>query len=336
MVDLYTAETKFAIQTVRQASRLVKLIQAEMVTPALTKEDRSPVTVADFASQALVGKLLGEHFPTDLLVGEEDSSALRQPGEEHTLNQVAHFVSRLVPQADPGQVCAWIDRGGAEPDKRFWTLDPIDGTKGFLRGDQYAIALALIVDGQVQLGVLGCPNLVDGYQPELGGPGSLGVAVRGAGAWIGSLEEGNDILAPLHVSKRDNPGQARILRSFESGHTNVSQIDLFTTALGAQAEAVRMDSQAKYLVLAAGQGELYLRLLSPRQPDYKEKIWDQAAGSLLVEEAGGRVSDLSGKPLDFAAGRQLLNNQGLLASNAHLHQAALEALGTIQSQNSLD
>jgi 3'(2'), 5'-bisphosphate nucleotidase len=81
---------------------------------------------------------------------------------------------------------------------------------------------------------------------------------------------------------------------------------------------------------------LYLRLLSPRQPDYKEKIWDQAAGSLLVEEAGGRVSDLSGKPLDFAAGRQLLNNQGLLASNAHLHQAALEALGTIQSQNSLD
>jgi len=60
----------------------VKLIQAEMVTPALTKEDRSPVTVADFASQALVGKLLEEAFPTDTLVGEEDSTVLRQPEGE--------------------------------------------------------------------------------------------------------------------------------------------------------------------------------------------------------------------------------------------------------------
>jgi 3'(2'), 5'-bisphosphate nucleotidase len=331
MFDLNAVETKFAIQTVRQACQLVKLIQAEMVTPALTKQDRSPVTVADFASQALVGKLLESSFPTDPLVGEEDSTALRQPEERHTLEQVAHYVSRLIPNASPGQVCAWIDRGGAEPAERFWTLDPIDGTKGFLRGDQYAVALALIVKGQVQVGVLGCPNLVEGYRPELSGPGSLGVAVRGAGAWIGSLAGDNEILAPLHVSECTHPDQARILRSFESGHTNVSQIDLFTEALGVQAEAVRMDSQAKYLVLAAGEGELYLRLLSPKQPDYKEKIWDQAAGSMLVEEAGGRVSDLQGKPLDFAAGRQLLNNHGLLASNAHLHPAALQALRTIQA-----
>ena len=331
MFDLNAAETKFAIQAVRRACQLVKLIQTELVTPALTKQDRSPVTVADFASQALVAKLLEEYFPTDPLVGEEDSTALRQPEERHTLEQVTRFVSRFIPNTSPGQVCAWIDQGGADPARRFWTLDPIDGTKGFLRGDQYAVALALIVEGQVQVGVLGCPNLVEGYRPELSGPGSLGVAVRGAGAWIGSLEGDNANLAPLHVSGRAHPGQARILRSFESGHTNVSQIDLFAEALGVEAEAVRMDSQAKYLVLAVGEGELYLRLLSPKQPDYKEKIWDQAAGSLLVEEAGGRVSDLQGKPLDFSAGRQLLNNHGLLASNAHLHQAALKALDTIRA-----
>jgi 3'(2'), 5'-bisphosphate nucleotidase len=138
-------------------------------------------------------------------------------------------------------------------------------------------------------------------------------------------------MVPLHVSDQGNPSQARLLRSFESGHTNVSQIDLFAEALGVQAQAVRMDSQAKYLVLATGEGELYLRLLSPKQPDYKEKIWDQAAGSLLVEEAGGKVSDLHGKPLDFTAGRQLLNNHGLLASNTHLHLAALQALAAIQA-----
>jgi 3'(2'), 5'-bisphosphate nucleotidase len=331
MFDLHAKETQFAISAVRQACRTVKLIQSEMVTPALTKEDRSPVTVADFASQALVGKLLEDHFPGDLLVGEEDSTALREPGEENTLGQITHYVSNLLPQASPTLVCAWIDRGGAEPARRFWTLDPIDGTKGFLRGDQYAIALALIDAGQVQIGVLGCPNLVDGYKPDLTGPGSLGIAVRGAGAWVGSLEGDNSTLVPLHVSDQGNPSQARLLRSFESGHTNVSQIDLFAEALGVQAQAVRMDSQAKYLVLATGEGELYLRLLSPKQPDYKEKIWDQAAGSLLVEEAGGKVSDLHGKSLDFTAGRQLLNNHGLLASNTHLHLAALQALAAIQA-----
>jgi 3'(2'), 5'-bisphosphate nucleotidase len=92
-----------------------------------------------------------------------------------------------------------------------------------------------------------------------------------------------------------------------------------------------MDSQAKYAVLATGRGEIYLRLLSPRQPDYREKIWDQAAGSLLVDEAGGTVSDLHGKALDFSAGRELVNNRGVLATNGALHPAALRALEAIQA-----
>jgi 3'(2'), 5'-bisphosphate nucleotidase len=64
----------------------------------------------------------------------------------------------------------------------MWTLDPIDGTKGFLRGEQYAVCLALIVDAKVQLGVMGCPNLpVDASKPD-GPRGCLFVAVRGQGA----------------------------------------------------------------------------------------------------------------------------------------------------------
>jgi 3'(2'), 5'-bisphosphate nucleotidase len=87
-----------------------------------------------------------------------------------------------------------------------------------------------------------------------------------------------------------------------------------------------MDSQAKYAVLAAGGAEILLRLLSERQPSYREKIWDQAAGSIILEEAGGQISDLDGKPLDFTTGRALNNNRGILASNGRLHDAALEAL----------
>ncbi len=87
-----------------------------------------------------------------------------------------------------------------------------------------------------------------------------------------------------------------------------------------------MDSQAKYAVLAAGEGDVLLRLISPSRPDYREKIWDQAAGSIVIEEAGGRITDLDGKPLDFSHGRTLAKNRGILATNGHLHDAVLARL----------
>ena len=64
----------------------------------------------------------------------------------------------------------------------MWTIDPIDGTKGFLRGGQYAVCLSLIVDAQVRLGVIGCPNLpADPANPE-SKRGCIFVAVKGCGA----------------------------------------------------------------------------------------------------------------------------------------------------------
>jgi len=331
MLNFERPETKFAIHAVRRASQLVRQVQAETISSALTKDDRSPVTVADFASQALVGRLITEFFPDDPLVGEEDSSVLRQPAGRQTLEQVTKFVSRLAPQATSETVCSWIDRGAGEPSDRVWTLDPIDGTKGFFFFFQYAVALALIVDGQVQVGALGCPNLKEGYHADNEDVGMLMIAVRGEGAWIVPIDGDEEDYRRSRVSTLDDPGEARLLRSFETGHTNVSQVDLIAAQLGVQAEPVRMDSQAKYILLAVGKGELYLRLLSPKQPDYREKIWDQAAGSLIVEESGGKVSDLYGKPLDFTAGRTLLNNRGILASNGHLHEQALQALQAVLS-----
>ena len=328
MIELSSPELQFALESVRRAALLVKEVQLEMINPALTKEDRSPVTVADFASQALVAHLLEETFPSDVLVAEEDSAALQT--QPDTLQRVTGFVQRRYPSSTPEQVCAWIDRGGGEVGERYWTLDPIDGTKGFLRGDQYAVALALVVSGQVQIGVLGCPNLVDAHRPAESGPGSLVVAARGQGAWSTSLETPGDYRR-LEVSPQDNPQGARVLRSVESGHTNISQIDIFAQELGIQVEPVRMDSQAKYALLAAGHGEIYLRLLSPSKPDYREKIWDQAAGSVILEEAGGRITDLHGNPLDFTTGRKLSNNRGILGSNGWIHDSAIQALEAINA-----
>lgn len=324
ILDVQRPEVAFAIDAVRLATQVAKEVQRELVGQSLAKEDKSPVTVADFAAQAIVGFMLDRSFPNDPLVAEEDSESLRAPDNSKMLSQVARFVGQHLAYATPETVCQWIDRGAGESANRFWTLDPIDGTKGFLRADQYAIALALIVDGNVEVGVLGCPNLTNAYTPEHDGPGSLVVAVRGQGTWTRALEGGE--WTRLAVSNTSNPADARILRSVEAAHTNISEVDLVAQRLGVQAPAVKMDSQAKYAVMAAGAGEILFRLLSPKRPDYKEKIWDQAAGSLVIEEAGGRITDLQGKPLDFTQGRTLSKNTGVLASNKLLHDAALNAL----------
>jgi len=331
MIDISHPKVRTAVHAVRQAASLMRLIQRETVVSSLTKGDKSPVTVADFASQAIIGRLLSQAFPDIPLVAEETSAALRTPDGTKILTQVTQYVGKIIVEATPESACDWIDCGGAEAGKQFWVLDPIDGTKGFLRGDQYAVALALVEDGVPQIGVLGCPNLRDASIPDLKGPGSLVLAVRGQGTWSTSLAEDEDQWKQLKVSSRGDPSQARLLRSFEAGHTNVSQIDELADWLGVQVEPVRMDSQAKYAVMAAGGGEVMVRLLSPDRLDYREKIWDQAAGAIILEEAGGRLTDLTGKPLDFSQGRTLKNNRGVLATNGLLHEKILQGLASIQA-----
>lgn len=325
MLDFNSPEIKFISEAIRKAARLIRQVQDELATATLTKEDRSPVTVADFACQALVAEMLTRAFSADPLAAEEDASALRQPSGAATLEQVTRFVNGINPGATPAQTCEWIDYGRAAPAKRFWTLDPLDGTQGFLRGNQYVVALALVVEGQVQIGALGCPKLSAVLAPDMDDSGSLVIAYRGQGAWIAPIDAA-DRLNRLQVSDCRQAPQARLLRSVESGHTDVSKIDQFTKAMGISARPLPMDSQAKYVMLAGGKGEIVVRMLTPTKPEYREKIWDQTAGSLIVEEAGGQISDLDGKRLDFNAGRTLANNRGILATNGHLHPAGLQAL----------
>jgi HAL2 family 3'(2'),5'-bisphosphate nucleotidase len=307
---------------------LAREVQRELVTPALTKDDRSPVTVGDFAAQAVVARRLAEQLPGATLIGEESADALRLEEGIDTLDQVTLFVRRLVPDATPEEVCGLVDRGAGDPPDEFWTLDPIDGTKGFLRRDQYAVALGKIEGGVVTIGVLGCPELAASSESAPNGAGSLVVAVRGGGTWWQSLV-GNGQWQQLHVSDRAEPANARVLRSVEKAHTNTDEIGRLAEHLGITAPPVPLDSQAKYAVLAAGAGDVLLRLISPKRPDYKERIWDQAAGSLVITEAGGRITDLDGKSLDFAHGRSLERNRGILATNGRLHEPLLKGLRDI-------
>src|SRR5262245_11496668 len=170
-------ELRAAIDAVRAACRACRAVQERMVGAALEKRDKSPVTVADFASQAIVCRSLARELPGDPIVAEEASEELRRESNKGLRDAVVeHVRAEIGAAASTEEVLAWIDRGGADAkDGRYWTLDPIDGTKGFLRREQYAVALGLIEDGEVVLGVLGCPNL-----PDSGGSrGALFAAARG-------------------------------------------------------------------------------------------------------------------------------------------------------------
>lgn len=326
MISIVEPEVGFAVGIIRQSAQLARRVQAEMLGAGLTKGDLSPVTVADYVSQAVVAEGLSRVFPEDALVGEESSGPLRTAEGAPVLEAVARFAATALGPVTEEAVCAWIDRGTATPGGRFWTLDPVDGTKGFLRGGQYAVALALIEDGVVRLGALACPHLgMDGLP---GDGGVILVARFSEGAYVTALEEEAPFV-PVKVSGITDISQARVLRSFEAGHTNADEIDAICERLGIRAKPVLMDSQAKYGVMALGGGELLFRLLSPKQPDYREKIWDQAAGSLILEEAGGRITDLRGADLDFSCGRRLEKNTGVFASNGPLHAAGLEAIAAV-------
>lgn len=343
MLDLSRPEVAFALRAVYQAADLVRSVQKKITSATMVKQDRSPVTVADFAAQALVAHLLQDAFPAQPLVAEEGAAMLRGAEQREQLAKITETVADYLPHATETAVCDWIARGEAAPAEVFWTLDPVDGTKGFLRGDQYAVALAQIDRGVVKVAALGCPqldvppdggNATEGAARATGeGVGSLLLAVAGSGAWRAPLDEASLDDAPLfhrvHVSTVDDPRRVRLLRSVEAGHTDTDAVARLAAELGTQAPPVPMDSQAKYAVLAAGEGDLLVRLLSPSRPDYREKIWDQAAGSRIVEEAGGRVTDLDGRPLDFSAGRTLAGNRGVLATNGRVHEAALAALRRI-------
>ena len=321
----YDAELKIAIEAVKKTCSLCSTVQSSLVSEeTLTKKDKSPVTVADFGAQAVICHELKKAFPNDPIVAEEDSADLKTDEGQILTKKIFEYVSEVLPDFKENEIHSTIDSGDYQggPEGRFWTLDPIDGTKGFLRGEQYAVALALIEDGEVVLGVLGCPNLLE----DLGNTGSnrglIFSAIQGEGTSVRSINGNNS--SAIKVSDIDNPTLAPFCESVESAHSSHSDSEQIASVLGVTAEPIRIDSQCKYAVLARGDASIYLRL--PTRKDYTEKIWDHAAGYIIVKEAGGQVSDVTGKDLDFSRGKTLSQNKGVVGTNGQLHHLVISAV----------
>jgi len=321
---------ELALRTVADACRVARAVQADLErVREVTKDDRSPVTVADFAVQAVVAMDLAEGAPETPIVGEEKADLLRDPEQRTVLDAVVAAVRTARPDATTDGVLEAIDR--CDHDARadaFWALDPVDGTKGFLRGQQYAIALGLIESGRVTLGVMGCPNLPLDQSRPLDTPdpnGAIYVAVEGQGA---VHVDPDDLGRRTPIAAAGHAGDAiRVCESVEKAHTKQSATARIVDRLGGTSNPVRLDSQCKYAVVGRGQADAYLRL--PTKKGYVEKIWDHAAGSLIATEAGAIVTDITGAPLEFTHGPRLEANLGIVCAGPDLHGRVVDAIADL-------
>ena len=322
----YQRERATAIEALKKACRLCREVQSgDLFGETMEKKDKSPVTVADFGAQAVISHELGRVFPNDPLMAEETLKDVNQNLKE----KIVSYTKKALPGLSDNEILAAIDRcsheGGAEG--RFWTIDPVDGTKGFLRNDQYAVALALIEEGRVVLGALGCPNLPKNIAKPDQETGCLFIAVQGHGSFLRLIDQAEE--ERIATADAPDPAQASFCESVESSHTSHSRSARIATLLGVTNPPVRIDSQCKYGIVARGDASIYLRI--PGKPGYEEKVWDHAAGWLIVKEAGGEVTDIHGNQLDFTTGRTLTRNAGIVASNGPFHEKVVAAVQKIIS-----
>ena len=325
----YKKEKEVALEAAVSAARLCEQVRRETAFEALEKGDGTPVTLADFGSQAVICQAIAKAFPDDQIVAEEDATGLDRPGMAERLGKITAFVKGILPETSEESVIDWINLGNGHVGTRFWAIDPIDGTKGFLRGNQYAVAVALIEEGEVKMGILACPALSVDPSGANGEKGVLFVGVLGQGAAMSQLHGGS--FKVIHVAEGSESMNLPFIESFESSHCDHSLQKEVAQSFGSQVPLLRVDGQPKYGIVARGEALAYIRF--PSSPsEYVEKIWDHAAGKIIVEEAGGRVSDMHGHALNFSQGPEMTENEGIIAGNTWVHKRVLETLKKMKQQ----
>ncbi|KAF2127200.1 carbohydrate phosphatase [Dothidotthia symphoricarpi CBS 119687] len=368
MATSYSPELALALRAVHSASILTKSVLRTLKNnvSAETKPDSSPVTIADFAAQALLIAALHAVFPSDTFLGEESADALRE--NEGLADRVWDLVQRHRMSDAHGQdvealtlprskedMFDLIDRGGKATktsEGRVWVMDPVDGTATFMRGQQYAVCLCLLVDGVQKVGVIGCPNLAFDVHGPLGqmrlhedhvdeaGYGVVLSAVEGQGTYVRAMHADT-----LGESRRIDLTQLETrelvaLNFVEStiGKTSLSQAEHKAVAesLGATnwPGTVVWSQQLKYVALALGSTDVMIRI--PKTKDRFTCVWDHAGGHILFQEAGGAIKDFNGQAIDFAQGRHITgeNNYGMIATMPALFDQVDQATKDVLARRS--
>lgn len=361
-------ERLIAELAVQRAALLTEGVLRSVNRGEFQKADATPVTVADFAAQALLISAVRGAFPTDRVVGEEDATALRKDAAlcrrvwELVVAAAATAAAATSPDhhgdgggggaaavlARPASVEEMLDlidlggRGAGGASGRVWMLDPIDGTATFLRGQQYAISLALVVDGSEMVGVLGCPrlDLSTGRVSELvvdqHGLGLMLSAVRGQGATIRPIGTGCLLLPATAIPPLDDGPEAlkdvHIVDSSQSRAWWHEKVCELAQRIGATYPGTNLwSSHMRYVAVIVGGGDVQLRI--PRQPTAPAYVWDHAGAQLIFTEAGGKITDLDGRAIDFTAGRELANNRGVVAAKRGVHSRILEVVNEMLGED---
>lgn len=382
--DELSKEVEVAVKAVHMACMLCQRVQECLVSEThestdqqvQSKDDNSPVTVADWSVQATISWVLSEAFGREnvSIVAEEDVEVLAKARSADLLKNVVKTVNHCLAKApllgleapsrplDTREVLNAISRCNSRGGQsgRFWVLDPVDGTLGFVRGDQYAIALALMEDGEPVIGVLGCPNYPmkkdwlsyqNGYRrllsrltsptSEAYAKGSVIYARKGSGkAWMQTLLHGDkkfvwpNSARQIKVSSIGNPAMATFCEPVEKANSSHSFTAGLAHSVGMRNQPLRLYSMVKYAAIARGDAEVFMKFA---RTGYKEKIWDHAAGVVIIEEAGGVVTDAGGQPLDFSKGIYLEGlDRGIIAcAGAGLHEKILSAVEDSWNSSSL-
>ncbi|KAH0496106.1 hypothetical protein TgHK011_003486 [Trichoderma gracile] len=351
----FQKELDTAFGALRQAAKLSQLVISSHDKGTVTKEDLSPVTIADFAIQALLISTFKDAFPEDTFVGEEDAADLR--ANEALLSRVWDLLNTIAQDDDTQRgacklpqskdhMCDLIDqagtsRPGGPGSGRVWVFDPIDGTKTYLRGELYAINIGLIVDGKQTLGVVAGPNLSLNQKGPLrnsdidpDGKGCIVYAVKGHGAYARSLHGEESSIIPL-------PKQTAVQElSF------VTCTGLVDSALDGVHEVVAQRLGVsfpgsdlvpwvlRWASMALGIGNTTVWVYKRR--DRYAKVWDHAGAMLLFEETGGKITDVHGKDIVLSAGRKMSANFGFVAAPAEAHDRVLKAVHEVLKDQGRD
>jgi 3'(2'), 5'-bisphosphate nucleotidase len=306
-----------------QCANLCREVQGDMLA-SMDKSDSSPVTIADYGCQALIHRAISLNHPEHALISEEGSDHLRKNAAEGEISAIVRLVSdALGSEVTIDDICGWIDHRGPNNSEYTWSIDPIDGTKGFLRRAQYAVAIGLLQGSTPVGGTLVCPSLPYDLNDDSSPVGVL-ISASGPGT-AKKFAIDAELSESISSNSSGDPASMRVLGSVESAHGDPALVTGMMEYSKITGGFVRYDSQAKYAVIAMGGAEMYVRPRS--RPDYRENIWDHVAGVAICEAAGAVVSDVDGKALDFGHGDKLLENRGVLATaNPLAHKLAIDGI----------
>jgi 3'(2'), 5'-bisphosphate nucleotidase len=338
---MYEKELKIAELTVQRAALATKRVLGAD-KDGMDKEDDTPVTIGDLAAQALIISALHAAFPDDAFLGEESAKMLREDGKlaekvwklvssTHLDDQEAREL--LATPKSQEEMMDVIDLGRGEGGRkgRIWVMDPIDGTLTFMRGQQYAICLCMMEDGEQKVAVLGCPNMSLQSLPISENTiskdgGYLVSAIKGNGVTLRQISAGG--LQPVTRAKPrkvlndlSKLGNIEVLESNSMDHVKNR---LVAENLGLSWPGVDIWSQQmKYVAMAVGGHDVMVRI--PVKEGHRTALWDHAGGHLLAEEMGIKITDADGIEIDFGTGRLFYNNFGNIAAPAALHAEILKA-----------